>query len=85
MGEFVILTQHVTVHKCPKITSKICFSCNSCTVMLLAFDCRHATEKNNHVSILLFTASQCLKYGGITTQMGSDQLQLGSDKLNFGQ
>ena len=28
---------------------------------------------------------QCLKYGGITTQMGSDKLNVGSDKTHIGQ
>jgi len=29
--------------------------------------------------------SQCLKYGGITAQMGSDKLNVGSDKTHVGQ
>jgi len=28
---------------------------------------------------------QCLKYGGITAQMGSDKLNVGSDKTHVGQ
>jgi len=29
--------------------------------------------------------SQCLKYGGITAQMGRDKLNVGSDKTHVGQ
>ena len=29
--------------------------------------------------------SQCLKYGGVTAQMGSDKLNVGSDKTHVGQ
>jgi len=28
---------------------------------------------------------QCLKYGGITAQMGSDKINVGSDKTHVGQ
>ena len=29
--------------------------------------------------------SQCLKYGGITANLGSDKLNVGSDKAKIGQ
>jgi len=33
----------------------------------------------------IYYVEQCLKYGGITAQMGSDKLNVGSDKTHVGQ